>query len=262
VPEASAAAEVELRSGVREMLVVGDSGRHGAAMAWSREGGFRPLTLPLDAAASDDLEGMAWLKEPSGAHLYTLTSSGAVRRFVPDGKGALRRDEDAYAIGAPPITCADLRDGNCGKNWEGLCLRASGVQARCAGYAASKTETALYCVVFGPGGRLSVDTSVAPIKLPAYRFIRSQGVLSDCAFGAQGGPAEQLLLVTTNVFGGSAIYLVNEGASGDRLTQIEVLSTPSNEAVAVDRNGVLYAFMDDNGETSIATRFRCQGWPR
>ncbi len=263
VPEASAAAEVELRPGVREILVVGDSGRHGAAMAWSREGGFRPMTLALDAAACDDLEGMAWLEESSGAHLYTLTSSGAVRRFAPDGKGALRRDEDAYAIGAPPLTCADLRDGNCGKNWEGLCLRASGIQARCAGYAASKTETALYCLVFGPGGHLSVDSGVEPIKLPVDRILRSQGALSDCAFGARGGPAERLLLVTTNVFGGSATYLVNEAAaSGDRLTPIQVLSTPSNEAIAVDRNGWLYAFMDDNGETSIATRFRCQGWPK
>jgi hypothetical protein len=264
VPEASAAAEVELKPGVREILVVGDSGRHGAAMAWSRAGGMRPLALSLDPAASDDLEGMAWLSDSSGAHLYTLTSSGAVRRFVPDGAGGLRRDTDAYAVGAPPLSCADLRDGNCGKNWEGLCLRASvppGSRAQCAGYAASKTETALYCVGFGERGRLSINTSVAPIKLAVDRFIRSQGVLSDCAFGSQGGPADGLLLVTTNVFGGSATYLVNEGPSGDRLTPIDVFATPSNEAIAVDRSGALYAFMDDNGETSIAARFQCRGWP-
>jgi hypothetical protein len=225
------------------------------------------MVLPLDAAASDDLEGMAWLSESSGAHLYTLTSSGAVRRFAPDGTGALRRDTDAYAVGAPPLSCADLRDANCGKNWEGLCIRA-GVSTGsrdsrppCAGYAASKTETALYCVVFGERGRLAIDASVAPIKLPVDRFLRNEGVLSDCAFGAQGGPAEGLLLVTTNVFGGSATYLVNEGVSGDRLTPIDVLTTPSNEAIAVDRTGALYAFMDDNSETSIAARFRCRGWP-
>jgi hypothetical protein len=264
VPEASAAAEVELRPGLREILVVGDSGRHGAAMAWSRSGGMRPLTLPLDAVASDDLEGMAWLSEPSGPHLYTLTSSGAVRRFSPDGAGALRRDVDSYALGPPPLSCVDLRDGNCGKNWEGLCLRASSSQmlpGRCAGYAASKTETALYCVVFGASGRLSIDASVPAIKLPVDRLLRSQGVLSDCAFGAQGGPAEGLLLVTTNVFGGSATYLVNEGTSGDRLTPIDLATTPSNEAIAVDRSGAFYAFMDDNGATSIAVRYQCRGWP-
>jgi hypothetical protein len=260
VPEASAAAEVELSAGVREILVIGDSGRHGAAMAWSQGHGTRPLTLPLDESASDDLEGMAWIVEASGAHLYTLTSSGAVRRFAPDGRGGLVRDIDAYAIGFPPLSCTNLRDGNCGKNWEGLCLRPSGTRARCAGYAASKTETSLYCVVFGSTGRPVIDASVGPIKLEVDRFIRSQGALSDCAFGAAGGPAEDVLLVTTNIFGGSTTYLVNERPTGPRLVPLDILSTPSNEAIAVDRNGALYAFMDDNGETSAAARFRCTGW--
>ncbi len=40
------------------------------------------------------------------------------------------------------------------------------------------------------------------------------------------------------------------------------MATPSNEAIAVDREGALYAFLDDNGETSEARRFVCQGWRR
>ena len=260
LPEASAAAEVELRRGVREILVVGDSGRKGAAMAWSGAGGTRSLVLPLDDKASDDLEGMAWQAEAGGGRLYTLTSSGAVRRFVLDGAGGLRADGDAYPIGAPPISCADLHGINCGKNWEGLCLRSPATRARCAGYAASKKETALYCVVRDGAGRLAVDGQRAPIVLALDRLMDRKGVLSDCAFGAPGGPAEDVLLVTTNVFGGSQTYVVDE-ATG-RASPLDVQATASNEAIAVDREGALYAFLDDNGETSVATRFACEGWRR
>jgi hypothetical protein len=260
LPEASAAAEVELRPGVREILVIGDSDRKGAAMAWSRAGGTRPLVLPLDDKASDDLEGMAWQKDPSGAHLHTLTSSGAVRTFVPDGKGGLRADGEMYRIGTPPISCADLHGVNCGKNWEGLCLRSPAARARCAGYAASKTETALYCVLRDDTGHLSVDPQRLPMVLALGRLTNREGVLSDCAFGAPGGPAEDVLLVTTNVFGGSQTYVVDE-ATG-RASPLDVTATLSNEAIAVDREGALYAFLDDNGETSGATRFVCHGWGR
>src|SRR4051812_26412226 len=49
VPEASAASEVELRPGVRELLVVSDSGEHGAALAYALpDGPPRRLRLPLD----------------------------------------------------------------------------------------------------------------------------------------------------------------------------------------------------------------------
>jgi hypothetical protein len=260
VPEASAAAEVELRPGVREILVIGDSGRKGAAMAWSRASGTRALVLPLDDKASDDLEGMAWQKDTAGACLDTLTSSGAVRTFVPDGKGGLRADGETYRLGAPPISCADLHGINCGKNWEGLCLRSPTAHARCAGYAASKTETALYCVLRDDMGHLSVDPLRLPMVLKLDRLTNREGVLSDCAFGAPGGPAEDLLLVTTNVFGGSQTYLVDE-ATG-RASSLDVQATLSNEAIAVDHDGVLYAFLDDNGEVSSATRFVCEGWGR
>ncbi len=201
---------------------------------------------------------MAWVSDGSGAHLYTLTSSGAVRRFVPNGSGGLRRDEDAYRIGAPPLSCPDLRAVNCGKNWEGLCLRRPNAEGRCAGYAASKSEASLYCVTRDNRGRLAIDPTRAPVVLALGTLFGHRDVLSDCAFGAAGGPAEDVLLVTTNVFGGSTTYVVDE--STGRVAPLPLVSTPSNEAIAVDSHGALYAFMDDNGETSIAARFTCSGW--
>jgi hypothetical protein len=270
-PEASAAAQVELRPGVREILVIGDSGNHGAAMAWSARSGMRSLILPLDDAASDDLEGMAWLANGRGGRLYTLTSSGAVRRFAADGVGGLRRDASSYRIGDAPLSCPDLHDINCGKDWEGLCLRRvrrDSNRAPCAGYAASKKETALYCVVDDDRGRLSIDASRPPMKLALrhlpqalqHRLPGGDGVLSDCAFGATPGPAEDVLLVTTNIYGTSFTYVVDEETGA--ATPLDLVSTPSNEAVAVDSSGALYAFMDDNGPVSPAARFVCTGWTR
>ncbi len=240
-------------------------------MAWSAPSGTRSLVLPLDDAASDDLEGMAWVASARGGRLYTLTSSGAVRRFVPDGAGGLRRDASAYRIGQPPLSCANLRDINCGKDWEGLCLRRVRGDAgheRCAGYAASKGETALYCVTADDRGRLAIDASRPPLRLAlrqlpqalARRLPGGDGVLSDCAFGAAEGPAEDVLLVTTNVYGISFTYLVDEETAA--ATPLDLVATPSNEGLAIDSTGALYAFMDDNGRESPAARFVCTGWKR
>ena len=259
VAEASAAAEIELTPGVRDLLIVSDSGRKGAALLWRLPAGpARPFTLPLDPAASDDVEGMAWVTAQTsggGGALYTLTSSGAVRRFVPDGQGGLRRDQDAYAIGAPPHSCANLRDVNCGRNYEGLCLRPRAVSARCAGYAASKEASELDCLVF-QGDRLVADTLWPPIHLG--RGLVPAHALSDCAFGAASGPASSTLLVTTNVYGGSTTYLVAE--PGGALTPMDIGGTLNNEAVAVDRDGALALFGDVDAEISPAARYLCRGW--
>jgi hypothetical protein len=251
VPEGSAAAEVELRPGVRELLVVSDSGHHGAALARAIPNGpTRSLTLPVDPKVSDDLEGIAW----RGGHLYAIVSSGMVERFTPDGKGGLRRDGDAYPIGPEPFVCHDIdpSESNCGKNYEGLCLRAESETARCAGYVASKREGWLGCVVF-VGERLVLDR----IK-PRLTLGLPKNALSDCAFGTAGGPAAGVLLVTTNIFGGSTSYIVHEGSGA--LAPIDVSGTLTNEAIAVDRDGALYQVMDDNGASSPVLRATCTGW--
>ncbi|MEO8796249.1 MAG: hypothetical protein ABI551_00055, partial [Polyangiaceae bacterium] len=245
--------EVELTPGVREILVVSDSGDHGAALAWKiPDGPSRRLTLPLDEnVANDDIEAIAW----QGGHLFTLTSSGAVRRFSPDGKGELARDGAAYRLGDPPAACPDLQKVNCGRNYEGLCLRETAaleVKPRCVGYAASKKEGALYCIVMNDN-KLSIDTIRKPIVLAVGKHS-----LADCAFGSYGGPAQSTLVVTTNVYGGSESFVVDEATGA--LSTIDVSATPSNEAIAIDRDGSLYQFMDDNGDESLALRMTCIGW--
>jgi hypothetical protein len=251
VPEASGAAEVELRPGVRELLVVSDSGRGGASMLIGIPAGAqRSVTLPVDAAtASDDLEGIAW----RSGKLYTLTSSGAVRRFAPDGSGGLVRDQDAYRLGDAPSACADLSAVNCGRNYEGLCLRAPGAVHPCAGYAASKAEGKLYCLDIDGGGKLVAKPSVAPLTLAV-----AADQLSDCAFGAAGGPAESVLVVTTNVFGLSRSYRVDE-ASG-ALTKLPTPSLLNIEAAAIDRDGAIYVFDDNSSSQSSAAKATCVGW--
>jgi hypothetical protein len=246
VPEASGAAQVELTlpsgAATRELLVTSDSGGNGAALAWAIPGGpARAVRLPLDDAASDDLEGLAW----HDGHLFALTSSGAMRRFTP----ALVRDQDAYAIASPPLACDDLHDSNCAANFEGLCLRNTRRAGACDGYAASKALAGLYCLAF-EGERLMIVRK--PLALPL-----AEDVLSDCAFGAPG-PAADVLLVTTNVFGGSQAYVVDE-ATGD-LSPLDVPPLLNDEAIAVDGDGALYTLMDDNGKTSGGARYACSGW--
>ncbi len=248
--EASAATEVELLVGVRELLVVSDSGGAGAAIAMRlADGVIRSLTLPLDATASDDLEGIAW----RDGKLYTLTSSGAVRRFAPDGAGGLIRDQDAYALGAEPYVCADLTGVNCGKNYEGLCLRAVSAGEPCVGYAASKAEGKLYCLTLDASGVLSASTT-----RPALALAVPSGSLSDCAFGA-AGPAQHVLGIGTNVYNASRSYRVNE-ADGT-LTKLPTTFVVNLESLAIDHDGALYTFSDDNSASASQTRkLTCHNW--
>ncbi len=251
VPEASGAAEVELTPGVRELLVVSDSGRGGVGIliALGAGGGTRAITLPLDQPAIDDNEGIAW----RGGALYALTSSGAVRRFVPDGQGGLARDQDVYRLGAAPASCADLAAVNCGRNYEGLCLRSAPSASPCAGYAASKAEGKLYCVGIDAAERLFARTDVPPISLS---FPADQ--LSDCAFGAAGGPAADVLVVTTNVFGLSRSYRVDEATGAT--TRLPSSSLLNVEAAAIDKDGALYVFDDNSSSQSTASKTSCVGW--
>jgi hypothetical protein len=246
LPEASAAAEVVFPPGTRELLVVSDG--HKKIFGFRLPGGpGRPFELDLDKGASQDLEGMAF----HGGKLYTLTSSGGVRVFVPEEGGGLKRLGDAVRIGPPPASCEDLTDKQCGPNYEGLCLRAEAAAGACAGYAASKADNALYCVRFS-GDRLVVDRSHAlPIEVPRH-------ALSDCAFGAAGGPAVDRLFITTNSKGHSQSFIVDERTGA--LTPWPATGTASNEAIAIDRDGFFYAFADAHMKRSEALRYRCIGY--
>jgi hypothetical protein len=165
----------------------------------------------------------------------------------------LIRDQDAYALGASPYACSDLTAVNCGKNYEGLCLRDPATLHPCAGYAASKAEGKLYCLTLDGGGVLSASTSVAPIALSL-----AADRLSDCAFGAAGGPGQDALVVTTNLYNFSRSYRVDE-ASG-AMSQLPAASLLNNEAIAIDADGVMYVFDDNSSSTSTASRDFCVNW--
>jgi hypothetical protein len=249
IPEASAAAEVELRPGVREILVVADSENKGAAMAYALpDGPARRLTLPLDPHVSDDVEGVSW----RGKHLFVLVSSGYVERFTPDGKGGLMRDGPAYPLGAPPFVETSTGMPGAPPDYEGLCLRAAGDAAHCAGYAASRAYGWLMCLVFN-GEQLRVD----PVH-PRIALDLKKHALSDCAFGAADGPARDVMLVATNIYGGSAVYRFDEDTHA--LLPLDIPGTANNEAVAIDHQGRLYQIMDANTDHSPSARATCTGW--
>jgi hypothetical protein len=255
VPEASSAAEVEIRPGVREILVVSDSDRQGAALAYALPGGpARALRLPLDPYVSDDVEGIAWL----AGHLYAMVSLGYVERFTPV-LGELTRDVDAYPLGAAPFVASWTTASDRPPDFEGLCLRAAASGSApaagapvCAGYAASRAYGWLVCLVFD-GDRLRVNPDHPRITLDLPKQS-----LSDCAFGVADGPARDDLLVTTNIRGGSTVYRVDETTGA--LTPIDVEGTANNEAIAVDHDGRLYQMMDPNTDRSPAVRATCTGW--
>jgi hypothetical protein len=250
LPEASAATEVELRHGVREMLVVADSENNGAALAYAiPDGPARSIRLPLDLQVGDDIEGLAW----RGKHLYALVSAGYIERFTPDGKGGVTRDGPVYPLGAPPYVTKSILLPGLPPDFEGLCLRPEGVTARCAGYAASRAYDWLVCLVFD-GERLRVDADHPRVPLDTLK----KHSLSDCAFGAADGPARDTMLVSTNIFGGSTVYRFDEQTNA--LTPIDVEGTLNNEGVAIDHDGRLYQFMDGNTDRSPSVRATCTGW--
>jgi hypothetical protein len=251
VAEASAATLVELRPGATELLVASDSDRKGEALAWTLpDGPARKLVLPLDPKTLDDVEGLAW----RAGRLYVLVSNGFVEEMVPRGDGELARGGDAYALGAAPYVAAHPeRAWGEPPDFEGLCLRPATSRARCAGYAASRAHGWLVCIDVDDRGHLHADTARPRLALDVKR-----GALSDCAFGAAGGPAEEVLVVATNVRGGSVVSRVDERTGA--LFAIDTPATMNDEAVAIDREGRLYQLMDADSTRSPALRATCAGW--
>jgi len=60
------------------------------------------------------------------------------------------------------------------------------------------------------------------------------------------------------VFGLSKLHVVDEESGA--LHPLKGPRTLNTEAVAVDRDGVLYVFSDTNSKTSAAKRATCKGW--
>jgi hypothetical protein len=249
VPEASAAAwwTIDEQSGSlgagtssaggkRMLLVVGDSGQHGAYGLVDPDSGDtrKQGVLPL-GDAGDDIEGLA----ARGERLYGLTSAGWMRVWKRDGND-LQLVDGPYPIGDGDMIC-DRHRSNCKRNFEGLCLAPAAVPnaAGCAGYAASKTDGALYCLVEN-SGRFTVtrDHAIA---------IANKNVLADCAYGDDGS-----LWAADNLLGLSQVYRIE----GETPVPVAQLGAGFPEVIAV-RGDMVYRMSDAGGSPSLMTKFRC-----
>lgn len=231
VDVAEASGAVVLDEGV---LVVGDSGTNGAYVIVDRETGEERErgALPLGDGAGDDLEGLA----RDGDRIVALTSAGWMRawRRVP---GGFELVDGPYVIGPGPMSC-DAHKVNCGKNYEGLCV--GGDDPVCAGWAASKDDGHLHCLVRG-GERLRAHGS-------RRIAITHDDALSGCAFDAATGA----LWAITNAFDGN-LYRID----GDEARRVEAPAGLFPEAVAAD-DGVVWRFSDLSRPPSPAERLRCR----
>jgi hypothetical protein len=145
-----------------------------------------------------------------------------------------------YAVGDGDMIC-DKQRSNCKRNYEGLCLAPTTAQnaAGCAGYAASKTDGALYCLV-ERDGRFTVtrDHKIA---------VEKKGVLADCTYGDDGS-----LWAGDNLLGLSQVYRI-EGQAAVPVVQLG----PGNPEVIAVRGDIVYRMSDAGGSPSLMSKFRC-----
>jgi hypothetical protein len=255
VPEASGAAWL-VEAGKPVLLVVGDSGNHGAYGIVDPETGATIETgeLPLSDEAGDDLEGIA----VHGEKIYGLTSAGWVRSWRRHGKGFELVDKP-YPLG--PVTLPRTRNNNrapegdgmvcdaqvvnCGRNYEGLCLAAKPRSAACIGFAASKADGHLYCLTEDAGKLVVHHDRAIEITRP--------GALADCAFAD-----DDTLWVGANMFDlGRVSQVVHwDDPATATLAPIGSLAVGFPEVIAV-RGDVVYRMSDTGGAPSLMAKFRC-----
>lgn len=255
VAEASGAARLD-PAGDR-LVVVGDSGHAGRALvldvgAW--EGA--PATLAVDDGASDDLEGLA--RAPDG-RIVGLTSAGWFREWTWDGAD-FARTRDAYAGSTDEDWFCGRARGNCGKNYEGLCLHPAPGRAEgaCAGFAASKTSGSLVCVrADAEGYRLDPATTITVVADVSGEV--EQGPLSACTFEPE---PPYRLVVGGNIFTGSAIWEVvgYDDAATASIVALAVSGAPNQEALEFAAGGRLVSFGDvqDLSPESPTLELRCR----
>jgi outer membrane protein assembly factor BamB len=255
VPEASGAAWLT-HDGRPALLVVGDSGNHGAYGIIDPETGATIETgrLPLSELAGDDVEGVA----ARGEKIYSVTSSGWIRVWRRSG-ARFELIEPPYPLG--PVDLPDTKnndrapkgDGmvcgahvvNCGRNYEGMCLAHAPRNPGCIGFAASKADGHLYCLS-EQAGKLVVHRNRAIA-------ITRPGALADCAFSD-----DDTLWAGSNLFGLARIYRVTgwddpEHATLDRIGSVGI-GFP--ELIAA-RGDVVYRMSDMSGSPSLMARYRC-----
>jgi hypothetical protein len=169
---------------------------------------------------------------------------------------------DAYPIG--PVDLPDTRNndkppatdgmvcgakaGNCGRNYEGLCLAPTPPTepGACVGFAAAKADGHLYCLTADHGKFVVDRTRKIAISKP--------GALADCAFAADGS-----LWAGDNLFDLGRIYRIGHWQDPAQATveELGVLSVGFPEVLAV-RGDTVYRMSDLGGAPSLMARYRCK----
>ena len=265
VPEASGAAFVQFR-GKPALFVLSDSGNKGAYGILDPDSGE---TLAQGAFGQmdhgDDYEGVA----ARNGQLIAVISSGLTAWIYQndetfsvqnklDELGAKISDAEEPEKGHgkhPPkgkgMVCEGaLFNGNCGRNFEGICLddRTRYTKGPCAGFVASKADGHLYCLVEHAG---KVTTYTADFERSIA--VGKPGVLADCAIGEDG-----TLWVGANILGANTVWRVDnwEDPSHARVSEIGPLGIGNAEVLAV-RGDALYRLSDTDGAPSLMSKFRC-----
>jgi hypothetical protein len=257
IPEASAAAFLVV-DGALALVVIGDSGNHGAYELLDPDDGHvrEHGALPL-GDTTDDLEGLA----VRGDRVYGLTSPGWIYAWTRQDHG-FALVEGPYPLG-PVDATLPLKGGmgdkppkgdgmvcgahgvNCGRNYEGLCLAAR-PRGGLVGFAAAKADGHLY-------GLREVDGKLVVDRAAAIAIARP-GVVADCAFAD-----DDTLWVGSNLFDLGNVYRVDgwEAPATAQVVRLEALGLGFPEGLAV-RGDVFYRFSDAGGAPSLMAKFRCR----
>jgi hypothetical protein len=244
LPEASGAAWLTI-DGKLAMVVVADSGHDGEYVVLdpetgeTREQGKLPLGRGADGKGkSDDIEGFT----EHGGKLFGLTSDGWMRVWQRSGKG-FELVDGPYAIGSEAEGTMCPPKQKCAVNYEGLALAAK--RQGCAGFACSKGDGGLYCLV-ERDGRLTVDKS-------RRISVTKRGALGDCTFSDS-----DVLWVGNNVFGMNQVFRVDGWAdpASAQVVSLNAFGDGFPEVIAV-RGDVIYRLSDTGGAPSLMGKFRC-----
>ncbi len=254
VPEASGAAWLHGGDGAGDVvIVIGDSGHGGAYVEIDATTGalLRRGNLPLGEGAGDDVEGLA----TDGQRLWGLTSAGWLR--------AWEREGDHFRLVLGPYSVerrgpCKFDDVNCGHDFEGLCLRPAGTVdgQGCVGFAASRAESALFCLTAATVPPEGAGPGVGPWLTLAVREGKSKPhpgpeltgkrALADCAIAGDGA-----VWTGDNLLGGAMVRRL------DAPSWQGALGVGFPEAMALAPDGVVYRFSDAGGSPSLAARYRC-----
>ena len=263
VPEASGAAWTEFR-GKPALFVISDSGNQGAYGIVDPDSGDTLAQGKLENGGhGDDYEGVAawrgkiWAVASNGYagaitrdgesfHLGTLSPLGSVIANADEPKG-----HGTHPPGGTGMVCEGHHDGNCGRNFEGICLDdRPAAHGPCVGFGAAKAEGKLYCLVEHDGVlTAAIQRSIEVMK---------PGQLADCAIDETG-----VLWAGGNIFSANDVVRVEgwDDPAHARVSELGPVGIGNSEVIAV-RGDIMYRMSDTNGAPSLMAKFRCTAGTR